>query len=166
MSSAQSQLADMIQTAHLGRDPSSRHDANPSSRHPRRNRRYEDDMDDIDIDDEDDDEDIPLSVLVRPRDAPRRRTQSFPPMPDLRFEQSYLHSISGAKTWWGVAFITVRDQVMIPLAQGVLYNIALLGWQYWNRNAQMSGSSAGARLRRWWYRVNKWPLPERAMAKS
>ncbi|KAI0476696.1 hypothetical protein F4859DRAFT_58544 [Xylaria cf. heliscus] len=166
------QIAETIQTAHIKREPSPRHDLNPSTAASTRQpaylapassapRRYHGHgHDDNDIDDDDDDE-IPLSVLVRPREAPRRN-QSFPPMPDLRFEQSYLHSIAGAKSWGRVAWITVRDQIMMPLAQGFLYNLAIVGWQYWNRNAQMSGSSAGARLRRWWYAVNKWPLPERA----
>ncbi|KAI3337133.1 DUF1770-domain-containing protein [Xylariaceae sp. AK1471] len=172
-SSIPTQIAELVQTAHIKRDPSPRHDLNPSTaasakepvylspsssplRRPRANNRH-DDLDDID------DEDIPISVLVRPREAPRRRrAQPLPPMPDLRFEQSYLHSIAGAETWWRVAWITVRDQIMMPLAQGVLYNLAIVGWQHWNRNAQISGSSAGARLRRWWYGVNNWPLPARA----
>jgi hypothetical protein len=34
-------------------------------------------------------------------------------MPDLRFEQSYLHSIRNADTWWKVGWITVRDQVRL-----------------------------------------------------
>ncbi|KAI1116966.1 hypothetical protein F5Y14DRAFT_12862 [Nemania sp. NC0429] len=166
-SSIPTQIAEAIQTAHINRAPSPRHDLNPSTAtstrepaslsFPRRDR---------DDDDEDDDEDIPLSVLVHPRGAPRGsgrpRAASFPPMPDLRFEQSYLHSIAGAETWGRIAWITVRDQIMMPLAQGVLYNLAIVGWQHWNRNAQMSGSSVGARLRRWWYGVNNWPLPPRA----
>ncbi|KAI1751431.1 hypothetical protein F4782DRAFT_183509 [Xylaria castorea] len=170
------QIAETIQTAHIKRDPSPRHDLNPSTAASKREpaylaasassprRRYNDD-DELD-DDDDDAEEIPLSVLVRPREAPRRRrSPSFPPMPDLRFEQSYLHSIAGAETYGRIAWITVRDQIMMPLAQGVLYNLAIVGWQHWNRNAQMSGSSVGARLRRWWYTVNNWPLPERAKAK-
>lgn len=51
---------------------------------------------------------------------------------------------------------------MMPLAQGVLYNLAICGWQFWNRNAQYSGSTAGARLRRWWYEVNNWKIPQKA----
>ncbi|KAF2970591.1 hypothetical protein GQX73_g2969 [Xylaria multiplex] len=125
MSSIPTQVAEVIQTAHINRDPSPRHDLNPStaasakvpvylpSPSPERSRRYEDELDDID--DIDDDEEIPLSVLVRPREAPRRhRIQSYPPMPDLRFEQSYLHSIAGAETWGRVAWITVRDQLDRP----------------------------------------------------
>ncbi|KAI0526474.1 hypothetical protein F5B22DRAFT_641618 [Xylaria bambusicola] len=219
MSSIPTQVAEVIQTAHIKREPSPRHDLNPSTAASTREpaylpstspgQRHEAESDDsIDADEEDE---IPLSVLVRPRGAERRRrSPSFPPMPDLRFEQSYLHSIAGAETWGRVAWITVRDQfpvgfifqsryqeleeampssgqfpwlidwlhdvwtdgfpflhrlqIMMPLAQGVLYNLAIVGWQHWNQNAQMSGSSVGARLRRWWYGVNNWPLPERAKA--
>ncbi|KAI2637330.1 hypothetical protein GGS21DRAFT_472494 [Xylaria nigripes] len=158
MSSAQAHLAELIQSAQLQREASPPRDLIFSPRHLRRKSQNEDEIDDNDIDDED----IPLSVLVQPREAhPFHRTKVFPPMPDLRFEQSYLHSIAGAKTWWRVAWITLRDQIMMPLAQGVLYNLGLLGFQHWNRNARMSGGSAGARLRRWWYRVNNWALPER-----
>ncbi|KAG7105780.1 Sphingosine-1-phosphate lyase like protein [Verticillium longisporum] len=38
--------------------------------------------------------------------------------------------------------------VLMPLVQGVVYNLFLLGWQSWNRNAQIHGSSVGARVRR------------------
>ena len=41
----------------------------------------------------------------------KRPVKHFPPIPDLRFEQSYLQSISKADTWWQVALITVKDQV-------------------------------------------------------
>ncbi|KAI1417718.1 DUF1770-domain-containing protein [Hypoxylon sp. FL1857] len=172
------QIAETIQTAHIQRDPSPRHDLNPSSsiseKHPVRlhetskrsqhHRRRHDTIDDIDdyvddLEEEDDDDEIPISVL-----RPRPRAKSFPPMPDLRFEQSYLHSISKADTWWKVAWITVRDQMMMPFAQGVLYNLAICGWHHWNRSARISGNSVGARLRRWWYGVNNWPLPAGARA--
>ncbi|KAI2466996.1 DUF1770-domain-containing protein [Annulohypoxylon bovei var. microspora] len=179
-SSIPTQIAETIQTAHIQRAPSPRHDLNPSTsasekqpvrlarrrQHHRRSRRSSaddiddvDDVDDLDSDDDidDDDDDIPISVL-----RPRPRTRSFPPMPDLRFEQSYLHSISKAETWWRVGWITVRDQMMMPFAQGIAYNLAICGWHHWNKNAQISGSSTGARLRRWWFGVNKWPLPTKA----
>ncbi len=54
--------------------------------------------------------------------------------------------------------------MMMPLAQGVLYNLAICGWQHWNRNAQVHGGSVGARVRRWWYGVNNWALPPAAAA--
>lgn len=57
--------------------------------------------------DTDDDDDIPYSALRPAKPA----THGLPPMPDLRFEQSYLHSIAHADTWWKVALITAKDQV-------------------------------------------------------
>ncbi|KAI1771280.1 DUF1770-domain-containing protein [Hypoxylon cercidicola] len=170
-SSIPTQIAETIQTAHIQRNPSPRHDLNPSTaasdkqpvhlhEAPRQHRHDDLDGDDDELDDldDDDDDDIPISVLT-----PRPRNKSFPPMPDLRFEQSYLHSIAKADTWWKVAWVTVRDQMMMPFAQGVLYNLAICGWHHWNKNAQLSGNSVGARARRWWYGVNNWPLsPKRA----
>lgn len=52
------------------------------------------------------DEDVPYSLL-----RPASRKQNMPPLPDLRFEQSYLQSLSAADTWWKVLMITTRDQV-------------------------------------------------------
>lgn len=47
----------------------------------------------------------------------------------------------------------------MPLLQGTVWSLALHGWRYWNRTAQLSGNSVGARARRWWYRTNNWKLP-------
>ncbi|KAF3064565.1 hypothetical protein GL218_01171 [Daldinia childiae] len=159
------QIAETIQTAHIQRDPSPRHDLNPSSSlsekqpvHLQERHSIDSDLDDYEEADDDESE-IPISVL-----KPHPRSRNLPPMPDLRFEQSYLHSIAKADTWWKVAWITVRDQMMMPFAQGVLYNLALHGWHHWNKNARISGTSVGARLRRWWYGVNNWPLPSQKMA--
>lgn len=44
---------------------------------------------------------------------PHQRRGNLPPLPDLRFEQSYLASISAADTWGRIAWITIRDQVRI-----------------------------------------------------
>jgi hypothetical protein len=109
------QIAETLQTAHINRAPSPRHDLNPSTaaskkepvtvddQHPLRH------LQDHGIDeDHEDGDDIPYSVL-----RPRRRSAHLPPLPDLRFEQSYLHSIANADTWWKIAWITTRDQVMI-----------------------------------------------------
>lgn len=115
-SSVPLQIAETIQTASIKRNPSPTHDLNPSTAasqkepvkvsHPSYPL-YDYDSDGIDDDEEeDDDEDIPYSVL---KPIPRR--QSFPPLPDLRFEQSYLSSISKADSYWKVALITIRDQV-------------------------------------------------------
>lgn len=99
------QIAETVQTAHINWEPSAAHDINPStatdSREPVR-------LDEKKAlhDINDDDDDIPVSVL-----RPQRRFSHLPPLPDLRFEQSYLHSIRDAKSWWMVAWITARDQV-------------------------------------------------------
>ena len=113
------ELASTIQAAHIKRDPSPLHDANPSTAASER--------EPVSLvrsvggsDEDDDDDDIPISVLKpTPRHARGGKHARggvdlplhFPPMPDLRFEQSYLHSISGAESWWRIAWITVRDQV-------------------------------------------------------
>ncbi|RDW78775.1 DUF1770 domain-containing protein [Aspergillus mulundensis] len=90
---------------------------------------------------------------------PLSRRHTLPPLPDLRFEQSYLSSIRGADTWGRVAWITIRDQVLLPLVQGTLWTLALSGWRFWNRTASLSGQTLGSRIRRWWYGVNNWKLP-------
>jgi hypothetical protein len=110
------EIAETIQTASLNRTPSPSHDLNPSTSASQKqpislqpaastSSLENDPYEDIDGD-EIDEEDIPYSVL-----KPLPRRQSFPPLPDLRFEQSYLASIAGAETWGRVLYITVRDQV-------------------------------------------------------
>ncbi|KAM0804694.1 hypothetical protein BDR22DRAFT_885372 [Usnea florida] len=98
---------------------------------------------------------IPSSAI---KPIPRRT--NLPPLPDLRFEQSYLASLQGVDTWYGIAWITGRDQVLLPLVQGTLWTLALSGWRYWNRGASFSGRSLGGRVRRWWWGVNNWSIPE------
>lgn len=126
------QVAETVQTAHINRHPSPAHDNNPSTaasrKEPVRLQKSKakagpnspddggsiDDEDfvagdDGDVEDEleTEDEDLYRARSVKPR--PRRH--NLPPMPDLRFEQSYLWSIRNADTWWKVGWITVRDQV-------------------------------------------------------
>ncbi|KAH7162643.1 hypothetical protein B0J13DRAFT_517895 [Dactylonectria estremocensis] len=162
MDSVPTELAATIQAAHINKHPDPKFDLNPSTaasaKEPviLRSLRHTGD-DDLDDDDE---EDIPYSVL-----RPPPRSYNLPPLPDLRFEQSYLRSISKADTWWKVVLITARDQIMMPLAQGLLYNLFLCGWQHWNRNARLHGNTIGARARRWWYEVNNWPLHPRPSPK-
>lgn len=175
------EIASTIQASHIRRNPDPALDMAPGTAADDKeilDEKYDYDtlrnnaaeqLDDID----DDDEDIPYSVLKRPR----RQRQTLPPLPDLRFEQSYLKSIAAADTWWKIALITTRDQVcpstllrylflantmtqvIMPLAQGIIYNLLLCGWQEWNRNAKVHGNSVGARVRRWWYGVNNWTVP-------
>ncbi|KAB2569514.1 hypothetical protein DBV05_g11826 [Lasiodiplodia theobromae] len=150
------EVASTIQTASLQRDPSPHHDLNPSTsadvREPVHVHHHFDE----------DDAEIPLSVL---RPAPRRPPHGghghhhLPPLPDLRFEQSYLKSIERCESRWGVAYVTLRDQLLLPLLQGTLWTLLLSGWRHWNRASQLSGASVGARVRRWWWSVNDWKLP-------
>jgi hypothetical protein len=111
-SSVPLQIAETIQTAHINRHPSPEHDINPSTAASRKEPvtlekhtpLFPDDG--IDEDEDEDEEDVPYSVL-----RPKARRAHLPPIPDLRYEQSYLHSIRSADTWWRVVLITARDQV-------------------------------------------------------
>ena len=51
-------------------------------------------------------------------------------------------------------------KVLLPLVQGTLWTLALSGWRYWNRTAEYGGASLGSRVRRWWWNVNNWSIPE------
>ncbi|OJD30729.1 uncharacterized protein BKCO1_5600021 [Diplodia corticola] len=153
------EIASTIQTASIQRDPSPHHDINPSTaastREPVRIHRTSSDTS------SDDDEEVPLSAL-HPAPRPRGRGgpghHHLPPLPDLRFEQSYLKSIERCESAWGVAYVTLRDQLLLPLLQGTLWTLLLSGWRHWNRASQLSGAGVGARVRRWWWRVNDWKM--------
>ncbi|KAF9890938.1 hypothetical protein FE257_005195 [Aspergillus nanangensis] len=149
-------IAETIQSASINRHPSPTHDLNPSTSTSEKIPVIDHDASDSDSDSDT----IPSDVVDSHhmiRSVPRRQT--LPPLPDLRFEQSYLASIRGADTWGRVAWITIRDQVLLPLIQGTLWTLALSGWRYWNRTASLRGQTLGSRIRRWWYEVNNWKLP-------
>jgi hypothetical protein len=42
----------------------------------------------------------------------------------------------------------------------MVWTLVVAGWRHWNSATKFSGQSVGARLRRWWWQVNKWELPE------
>ncbi|KAL3476132.1 DUF1770-domain-containing protein [Aspergillus californicus] len=143
------QVAETIQTAYINRTPSVSQDVNPptsASKKP------------VELTPSDADS-IPSDVVDHRALRPASRRPTLPPLPDLRFEQSYLASIRGAETWGRVAWITTRDQILLPLVQGTLWTLALSGWRFWNRNASLGGQTLGSRVRRWWYGVNNWKLP-------
>jgi hypothetical protein len=48
----------------------------------------------------------------------------------------------------------------MPLVQGVAWSLVVAGWRHWNGAAKFSGQSIGAKIRRWWWGVNNWKLPE------
>lgn len=153
------ELASAIQSASIKRNPSPHHDINPSTAASEKIAAHiipsnDDDLSDLGAADDDDASTIPSDII-----RPRPRTRSFPPLPDFRFEQSYLASIKTAKTNTQVILITVRDQVLLPLAQGVLWNMAMFGWRFWNRDTKFRGRSLGARVRKWWWGVNNWAIP-------
>ncbi|KAF2861352.1 DUF1770-domain-containing protein [Piedraia hortae CBS 480.64] len=152
MEDAAIQVAETIQTAHIQRSPSIDHDVNPSTaaslKEPVVLDAGPDEASFVDSGD------IPASVL---RPAPRR--PQMPPIPDLRFEQSYLASIKNATDWKSVAYITIRDQILFPLIQGMAWSLMILGWHHLNRESQFSGQSMGAKVRRWWWGVNNWAVP-------
>lgn len=49
---------------------------------------------------------------------------------------------------------------MMPLVQGLAWTLIVSGWKHWNRAANFSGQTVGAKIRRWWWGVNGWKLPE------
>jgi Autophagy receptor ATG43 len=122
-SSLASELAGTIQAGHIQRHPDPLYDYAPATAsegkelvsvfHSLKQKQFASPYNRGDVDSiDDDDEDIPYSVL-----RPTPRSNALPPLPDLRFEQSYLNSISKADTWGKVALITLRDQVRILLAE-------------------------------------------------
>ncbi|KAL1592350.1 hypothetical protein SLS60_011428 [Paraconiothyrium brasiliense] len=151
---ATSEIASLIQNAHIKRNPSPRHDLNPSTTASEKQPVHLDAHPDPDASDVDEDE-VPLSVL---RPIPRRHT--MPPLPDLRLEQTYLKSIEHAESWQAVAWITFKDHVLLCFAQGLLWTLVLSGWRHVNRSSKFSGRGVGARIRRWWWGVNNWTIPE------
>jgi hypothetical protein len=103
------EIAGTIQAASINRHPDARLDLNPSTAASKKAPVRIRSEDSADISDRDEDE-IPLSAL-----EPVQRRQNLPPLPDLRFEQSYLRSIEKAESWGAVSWITFRDHVSLSL---------------------------------------------------
>lgn len=115
MADAAIQIAETIQTAHIKRHPSPTHDINPSTAASTKEPVVLSPQSSSAAASVATDE-VPLSAL-----RPQRRHAQLPPLPDLRFEQSYLASIKDAKTPGMVAWITIRDQVRYSCS----YNVAI-----------------------------------------
>ena len=147
-------VASTIQSASIKRNPSPHHDLNPStaasSKQPVRFQSPSPSS-----------PSSPKSTIPYDALRPIPRTTKLPPLPDLRFEQSYLASLQGSSDWKVITYITVRDQVVLPLVQGTLWTLLLSGWRYWNRSAQFGGKTVGSRIRRWWWGVNNWEIPKK-----
>lgn len=110
MSSIAAEITGTVQSAHIRHNPDPRLDLAPETAADKKELVTLHGPDSEDELDDDDEDDIAYSVI---RPAPK--AYNLPPLPDLRFEQSYLKSISAADTWWKVAVITTRDQVHTSL---------------------------------------------------
>lgn len=55
--------------------------------------------------------------------------------------------------WWKIALLTVKDHVVMPLLQGVAFNLAWFGWKKWNEGVKFVGKGVGGGFyfleRRW-----------------
>lgn len=135
----------LIQDTHIIRSPSLSRDIAPPTA---ADTRIHDDYLGIDDSDASDNADTcsahSISSSAVNYEPGRRLRKQLPQLPDLRFEQSYLASIASAQgVWWKIALITLKDQVIMPLMQGVLYNLLVAGWKVWNRGARFSGAGVG-----------------------
>lgn len=54
----------------------------------------------------------------------------------------------------------------MPLAQGLVWTLVVSGWRHWNSTTKFGGQTVGAKIRRWWWGVNNWKLPQDGSAKS
>jgi len=98
------EISEAIQAGHIRSTPSPTHDINPSTAASEKQPVVEAPASEAGS--------LPSDFVDSHRVIrPVRRRQTLPPLPDLRFEQSYLASIKDADTWGRVAWITVRDQV-------------------------------------------------------
>lgn len=138
------QAAETIQTASINKAPN-KSDIAPSTAADTKERVVFDRSADVvsEADDADEDE-VPLSIL---KPLPQEQRQRMPPhlqLPDLRFEQSYLKSISSTNDWRVIAYITIKDQVgencvwgsawglqygqvLMPLVQGLAWTLIVAG---------------------------------------
>jgi hypothetical protein len=48
----------------------------------------------------------------------------------------------------------------MPLVQGMAWTLIVSGWRHMNRSSTLKGQSVGAKIRRWWWEVNNWKIPE------
>ena len=98
------EVAETIQSASVKQNPSPAHDINPPTSTSEKKQVSESAVSESDS--------IPSDIVDPSRMAKAIvRHRNLPPLPDLRFEQSYLASLKDADTWGRVAWITTRDQV-------------------------------------------------------
>ncbi|GAO50081.1 hypothetical protein SAICODRAFT_18079 [Saitoella complicata NRRL Y-17804] len=83
------------------------------------------------------------------RGVGRARVPMMPAIPNLRFEQSYMNSISRAQSPWQVALITIKDHIIMPLAQGFGLTLATVGLRIYFAHVRTNGHDWGAWARTW-----------------
>lgn len=59
-----------------------------------------------------------------------------------------------------VAWYTVWDHIFMPLTQALVWRVAVFGWRNFNTGVKFQGHGVGAKIRRWWWGVNGWVMPE------
>lgn len=158
MNTVASEIASTISTASVTHHPDPRYDLNPSTSTSRKTP-VRLDLPPPAATSSAADVSSPLSPPDTPTLRPIPRRRDLPPLPDLRFEQSYLARIATYTTWQSILYVTVLDQVLLPLSQGFMWNLLLHGWRAWNARAAFQGAGVGAKVRRWWWGVNGWKLP-------
>lgn len=81
---------------------------------------------DTDVDDTD--TEITLETSPHPLSPRKSQRSKLPPLPDLRFEQSYLKQLEGANgsIMWMI-IITIREQILFPGLQGFLWALGMAG---------------------------------------
>jgi hypothetical protein len=73
---------------------------------------------------------------------------------------------TGMILWIGREVLTCFAQILMPLVQGMAWTLVVSGWRHLNRSSQLQGQSVGAKIRRWWWEVNNWTVPEIATKKA
>ncbi|EMR10990.1 hypothetical protein PNEG_00592 [Pneumocystis murina B123] len=74
---------------------------------------------------------------------------------DLRFETSYNASLIPAQgSWLRILSITLRDQVLLPFAQGFLWAATLIGLSWVQRTTRNRGFYWGIMINEWWKSLN------------
>ncbi|MCJ1306934.1 hypothetical protein MMC25_000578 [Agyrium rufum] len=167
-SNAAMEIASAIQSASINRAPSPRHDNNPSTTASRKvparittqSSTEDSNASPTSPGDDADELSSPASMIPASALEPVPRRRDLPPLPEMRFEQSYLASLNGATDWKTIGYITLRDQVLLPLVSGMVWALALHGWKHWNRGTVFVGEGVGSKVRKWWWGVNNWEMPK------
>jgi hypothetical protein len=88
------------------------------------------------------------------------RRQNLPPIPDLRFEQSYLKQLEAAQgsVFWMI-FITIREQVLFPGLQGFVWALAVTGIRSLRASQAENGRAWGSWVRDWFGQITRKDSP-------